>query len=403
MFNINNNLINRKSKTNKIKLKNFLPILLSILVLTIIIILISNPTKYNESVKTGFMLFANCVFPGLFPFLILTKILTDLGFVKKLSKAFSKLTNKLFHVSGISSYIFIMSALCGYPMGAKLTADLIKSNVINKEESQKILSFCSVSGPVFTLGTVGVSMFGSFKIGIIIFISHLVASLLNGLIYCNTYKLKSVLKRKKLFSTKLKPLLNNNVINSNQTLSTLNNCIITKKTLNTTKLNEIKQNEDLKPMCNPTKCEANKVDYDKLLGNSVYNAISTILMVGAYITVFFMLIDMVLATHILLPLEQFLNLVLIKLGAPANLSNGILCGIIEMTRGCSELAKLGNSTWQVVCASGLLSFSGISIIVQSLTLLSGTGIKAYKYIFQKIMHAVLTMLVCFLICKIFII
>ena len=165
----NNNLNSKKSKTNKQGLNNFLPIILSVLVFAIIVILISNPAKYSQSVKNGFMLFANSVFPGLFPFLILTKILTDLGVVKKLSLKLGKFMNKVFKVSGVASYVFVMSALCGYPMGAKLVADFKKNNVIERNEAQKILSFCSVTGPIFAIGTVGVSMFGSIKVGIILY------------------------------------------------------------------------------------------------------------------------------------------------------------------------------------------------------------------------------------------
>ena len=44
-------------------------------------------------------------------------------------------------------------------------------DIISKEESERLLSFTNNSGPLFILATVGISLFGNKKIGIITIIS----------------------------------------------------------------------------------------------------------------------------------------------------------------------------------------------------------------------------------------
>jgi nucleoside recognition membrane protein YjiH len=76
-----------------------------------------------------------------------------------------------------------MSVLSGYPVGAKLTADFYEKGLITKGQACRITTFTSTSGPLFIVGTVGIGMFHSAKLGIIILLSHFIGAILNGLIY----------------------------------------------------------------------------------------------------------------------------------------------------------------------------------------------------------------------------
>ena len=55
--------------------------------------------------------------------------------------------------------------------------------VIDKKSATKMFSFCSTSGPMFIIGTVGIGVFGNAKIGYILLIGHIIGSLLNGILY----------------------------------------------------------------------------------------------------------------------------------------------------------------------------------------------------------------------------
>ena len=64
---------------------------------------------------------------------------------------------RIFHasfpgISGYGSFAVIAGFLCGYPMGAKVTADLTVSERISPDEGAFLLSFCNDLSPMFILG-----------------------------------------------------------------------------------------------------------------------------------------------------------------------------------------------------------------------------------------------------------
>jgi len=83
-----------------------------------------------------------------------------------------------------------MSVTSGYPVGAKLVADLREDKKITKVEAQRILSFASTSGPLFMIGAVSIGMFNNPSIGPLIAFSHYLGALTLGLIF-RFYNLKS--------------------------------------------------------------------------------------------------------------------------------------------------------------------------------------------------------------------
>lgn len=89
----------------------------------------------------------------------------------------------IFNVSGEGSFALIMGIISGYPIGAKICSDFRKNNVCSKEECERLLSFTNNSGPLFIIGTVGVLMFHSTTIGLLLFISHILASFIVGFLF----------------------------------------------------------------------------------------------------------------------------------------------------------------------------------------------------------------------------
>ena len=69
---------------------------------------------------------------------------------------------------GIGAYAFIMGIISGYPVGAKIVTEFRKNGNCSRAEAERLLSFTNNSGPLFIIGTIGVSMFGNTLIRIII-------------------------------------------------------------------------------------------------------------------------------------------------------------------------------------------------------------------------------------------
>lgn len=151
--------------------------------------MILQPAKFISQSLNGISAWAFNVLPSVLPFMFFTKVLSALDFMPKLTRPFSKLSQKVFKTPPISIYAFTMAILSGYPVGSKMVADLYMQGKISKEDAFKMSSFCSTSGPMFIIGAVGIGMFNSSKIGYILFLSHVIGAVLNGILYRN-FKLK---------------------------------------------------------------------------------------------------------------------------------------------------------------------------------------------------------------------
>ena len=321
--------------------KNFsnkLQIATCIAIFVCIIILISNPSIYIKSTFNGIMVWATIVLPSLLPFFFLTKILINFKCLYTFSNKFSSLCKKLYNCHGISAYIFLMSVVSGYPVGAKLISEFHNNNIIDDGQAHRLISFCSTSGPMFIIGSVGVSLFCSKVAGIIIFLSHIISSLLNGLLY----------RKVKLYTHKE---------------------VITQPNFNT----------------------------GNILSDSMYNTIISVLCVGGFIAISFMLVDMLSNLSIFYPLEALINILL----QPFKISAGkpISYGLMEVTKGCIELSSLHLPMTTVIpIATGLVSFGGISVHLQSLSFLQSCKIKYRFFLLTKITHCIISVVTSMLLC-----
>lgn len=167
-------------KIKKNKLTNSLYVLMLIIG---ILLLLCLPSLSIDAFFMGIRIWATKVLPALLPFFILSKLLSYTNFISKLGNSLTPITQRLYGVGGISGYIYAMSAISGYPVGAKLTSDLYKNGSISSGQAQIITSFTSTSGPLFIIGTVAIGMFNNQLLGFIIIISHMLGALLNGFLY----------------------------------------------------------------------------------------------------------------------------------------------------------------------------------------------------------------------------
>ena len=312
----------------------------------ILFLLIKSPAFYAKVFIDGLSLFSSSVLPGLFPFMFFTRILVSLDAIKKASTLMHRPMKKLFNSPGISSFVMFISLISGYPIGAKLTADLYENKVITLEDAKKTLTYSLTSGPIFVIGTVGAIILSNTKAGIIIFISHIISNFITGFI----------LTRKK--TTKQQPKPQNSI---------------------------------------------NTYNINKIISQSMESSIHSILIVGGFITVFYCIIEIVLSLKItkfiLLPFEFIFS----RIGVEPQISRGLMSGIVEVTRGIKELSIYFNSSPQLVSSiiCSLISFSGLSIILQSSSMLEKTTIQTRHLVLTKFMHAIFAFPICMILSSLF--
>lgn len=149
----------------------------------VLALLLLDPSRYFLSVKGGVMLFASSVLPSMLPYFFFTKLLTGTGCVTALSGTVGRPVAKVYRTAPIASYPLLMSLLSGYPVGARVLADLYEKGLISREDAIRASSFCSTSGSMFVLGSVGAAILRDGRAGVVILIAHYIGALLNGLLY----------------------------------------------------------------------------------------------------------------------------------------------------------------------------------------------------------------------------
>lgn len=135
-----------------------------------------------EGAKSGVDICLNSLIPSIFPFMALSTFIMRTDALYILSKLFGKVTKCLFLLPQNSGQIIFMSLIGGYPVGAKLTADALKSGEITENEAKRLCIFCMNAGPAFTVTALGVNIYGNIKAGIIIYISLCMSSVIIGVL-----------------------------------------------------------------------------------------------------------------------------------------------------------------------------------------------------------------------------
>ena len=169
-------------------MRKFLP---PAFVFFILLLLLIQPARYFSSVQKGTLLFASSVLPSMLPYFFFTKVLTGTGCVASLASSVGKPVGRAYRSSPLVSYPLLMSLFSGYPVGARVLADLYENKMLTGEEARRAASFCSTSGSMFVLGSVGAAILQDAKAAVIILAAHYLGALLNGLLYRGKKKISS--------------------------------------------------------------------------------------------------------------------------------------------------------------------------------------------------------------------
>lgn len=140
------------------------------------------PDVSAAAAREGVTLCLQTVLPSLFPFFVLSSLLVQSDVPRQLSRAMAGVMYPLFGVSGAGASALILGLLGGYPVGARTVAELYGRGEIGREEAEQLLAFCNNSGPGFFLGVCGTAVFGSARAGMYLYLIHVGAALVTGVL-----------------------------------------------------------------------------------------------------------------------------------------------------------------------------------------------------------------------------
>lgn len=337
--------------------KNGLAILFCIF--TICLVLFSKTNLI--AAKNGLILWATAVVPSLFPFFVATQMLSYTNIVTYLGKLLTPIMRPLFNIPGEGAFAFIMGLISGYPVGAKIVSDFMEKGICNKEEAERMLAFTNNSGPLFIIGTVGITLFGNTSIGILLLITHILACISVGIILKFTAK---------PHQAKAKNYYTNNKLSSIH-------------------FNESSQTSNSNPSFS---------SLGEILGNSIKSATSTILLIGGFVIMFSVVISILNQSHALDGICNILSPFFSAIGVSSDFIKAILSGIVELTNGVNLVVGIPtkNISISIVICAFLLGFGGLSVLLQVFSIVGKNGISIKKYAYGKLLQGILAAIYTFI-------
>lgn len=347
--------------------RNILPCFFVVVAICLVVFSKSNLTAATN----GLTLWATCVVPSLFPFFVITNLLSHTKVVSFTGKLLDKLMRPLFNVPGVGGFAFVMGLISGYPVGAKVVSDFRENGLVTKDEGERLLAFTNNSGPLFILSSVGIGLFGDTKTGLLLLCTHVLACITVGIIL-GKFSKKSDDEFRGIYRN-----CNSNLNNKSEQFSVKN------RTANLGK---------------------NSVTFKNLgevLGNSINSSISTILMIGGFVVTFSVIISILNQTHTLDLLSKFFNPILSFLGFDLSFAKPLLSGILELTNGVNLIANIHIKaiSQNVILCAFLLGFGGFSVLLQVFSIVAKTDLSMKKYLIGKFLQGIFAAIYTFLALK----
>lgn len=121
----------------------------SIICILLFFLMLCFPKETLSGATSGLLLWFQIVLPTLLPFLILTNLLIQTNSICYITHLIGPIFQRLFCLSSYGSFAALTGLLCGYPIGAKVTGELLKTKKISIQEGKYLLSFCNNTSPAF--------------------------------------------------------------------------------------------------------------------------------------------------------------------------------------------------------------------------------------------------------------
>ncbi len=158
--------------------------IVTILIVLYAFLLIKFSSAVSESVHNAVMTCLTTLIPSLFSFLIAADFILSTNLYKLFSKPFRFISRYIFRIPEELFSVFLLSSVAGYPVGARLVSKLVSEEKIDKKTASDMMRYCFLAGPAFICGIVGNRLYGSTKIGMIIFgiifFSNIIVAVITG-------------------------------------------------------------------------------------------------------------------------------------------------------------------------------------------------------------------------------
>lgn len=244
-----------------------------------------------------------------------------------------------------------MGLASGYPMDAVITCKFRKNQLCTAVEAERLLSFTNTADPLFMFGAVAVGMFGMPELGITIALAHYLSSFLVGILFRFYGRERDDYRQEKIPS-------GNIMIRALRALY------------------KAKQED--------------KRSLGQLLGDSVKSSMNTILLIGGFIILFSVFLQILAILGVTSLLTTVFASLLGGINFQTNLAPALVSGLFEIDLGTLAASQADAPLLEkVVVASAIIAWSGLSVHGQVASIVIESGIRMLPYMVARFLHAIL--------------
>ncbi|MCI8332229.1 MAG: hypothetical protein HFE78_05335 [Clostridiales bacterium] len=146
------------------------------------VFVLQKPNDAAMAVYDALLLCVRNVIPSLFPYMVISALFVSSGLASFVGRLFAKPFSKLFAMNGNCCAAVIIGLIAGFPVGAKTAVSLYKDGYCDKDEAQRLCTFCNNTGPAFVIGAIGAGFFGRPAVGAALYLTEVLAAFLTGFI-----------------------------------------------------------------------------------------------------------------------------------------------------------------------------------------------------------------------------
>ena len=304
------------------------------------------PEKSTQAMRDGLQLCGNVILPSLFPFFVLSSLVVELGLTRYLGRLLEPVMAPVFRVNGSCAAALALGAVGGYPVGARTAIQLYESGQCSRTEAERMLAFCNNSGPAFILGAVGAGVFGSGTAGLLLYLAHLLASMLVGILF-RFYK------------------------------------------------------PDQGPMTRRSRSpQFQTASFSRAFTHSVTGSLQSILNICAFVLFFTVFLRILTDAGVLPALARGLSALLSPLGLTPLWAQRLLTGMVELSSGVTSLTE-GTLSGRLSMAAFMLGWAGMCVHCQVLAFLGDSGLSMGTYVTGKLLHGGISSLLVAGLCRLF--
>jgi len=133
------------------------------------------------AMKSSLSLCVKSAIPSLFPFMVVSELVVRSGAGTWLGRLCAPLLRRIFGVGEAGGTVILLGTLCGFPVGAKSAASLYDEGKISPRELSRLLCIANQPSSAFVTSVVGISLFGSYRFGLLLYAITLLSALMIGI------------------------------------------------------------------------------------------------------------------------------------------------------------------------------------------------------------------------------